>query len=262
MSLDPRAAELMHAYLAAIDAASPGLVEGAHVVGSAVLDDFRPGVSDLNFVAVTATALSKEAATTVEEVHRRLASARASVPLDGIYVNRDELGDLSKRAVQGPHVRAGKFVREGTHGRTPTDLHVLATCSETLRGLPVRDLSLRSSIQDLDADAVASTREAVRAAATKLHTPEAVSSLVLGVTRRHYVLVTGRLTSKSQAGLYGLVSFPGRFRGIIEEALRIRREPHRSSSYNDAASRDREALEYVRAVAADVHDLSVVANGL
>lgn len=38
------------AHLADLDASAPGLVVGAHVVGSAVLDDHVPGVSDLDLV--------------------------------------------------------------------------------------------------------------------------------------------------------------------------------------------------------------------
>ncbi|WP_322769577.1 hypothetical protein [Frankia sp. Cr1] len=43
----------MDAYLLAVDAIDPDLVEGFYVIGSAALDDFRPGASDVDFVAVT-----------------------------------------------------------------------------------------------------------------------------------------------------------------------------------------------------------------
>ncbi|HEY0636087.1 MAG TPA: nucleotidyltransferase domain-containing protein, partial [Pseudonocardiaceae bacterium] len=42
-------------YLVGLDAAAPGLVAGLHVVGSAALDDYRPG-SDLDLVVELAGA--------------------------------------------------------------------------------------------------------------------------------------------------------------------------------------------------------------
>lgn len=46
-------ADLLATYQARIDAEAPGLLQGLYLVGSLALDDYRPGVSDVDFVAVT-----------------------------------------------------------------------------------------------------------------------------------------------------------------------------------------------------------------
>ncbi len=57
VSPHPVVAEMVAAYLELADAEAPTLVEGLYLVGSAVLNDFRPGASDVDFVAVTAAPL-------------------------------------------------------------------------------------------------------------------------------------------------------------------------------------------------------------
>jgi uncharacterized protein YdbL (DUF1318 family) len=47
--------EIVNAYLQAVDAEAPGLVECLYVERSAALEDFRPHTSDIDFVAVTVT---------------------------------------------------------------------------------------------------------------------------------------------------------------------------------------------------------------
>jgi len=54
MPVHPLVEGVVHAYLRAIDAEAPGLVEGLYLTGSVSLGDFRAHTSDIDFVAVTA----------------------------------------------------------------------------------------------------------------------------------------------------------------------------------------------------------------
>jgi hypothetical protein len=54
-------------------------------------------------------------------------------------------------------------------------------------------------------------------------TPYATVWVVTGVSRLHYTLATGEITSKEGAGRYALASFPQRWHHLAREALRIRR---------------------------------------
>lgn len=45
-------------YLEVADRLEPGLVEGLYLQGSIALGDYRPGVSDIDFVAVTSRPLA------------------------------------------------------------------------------------------------------------------------------------------------------------------------------------------------------------
>src|SRR5690606_38682325 len=67
---------------------------------------------------------------------------------------------------------------------------------------------------------------------------------VLGISRLHHTLETGRITSKSGAGEYALTVFDSRWQGIIGEALRIRSGTG-SRRYHNPWARRSDALDFV-----------------
>jgi hypothetical protein len=80
---------------------------------------------------------------------------------------------------------------------------------------------------------------------TETSDPWLAAWCVLGVSRLHHLLATGRLTSKSGAGRYALTAFGTQWHRIIDEALRARERPGDSSSYDgelDARGRDTTAF--------------------
>jgi Domain of unknown function (DUF4111) len=82
-------------------------------------------------------------------------------------------------------------------------------------------------------------------------TPWAAEWTVLGVSRLHYTLASGELTSKQGAGSYALKAFPGTWHPLVEDCLRIRRGDGSPSSYVTLTSRRREWLAFVDMVIAD-----------
>jgi Domain of unknown function (DUF4111) len=68
---------------------------------------------------------------------------------------------------------------------------------------------------------------------------------VLGVSRLHYTLATGAITSKDGAGCYARRTFDERWWRIIDECLRIRRGGHERALYRNPLTRRRDALDYV-----------------
>ncbi|MEU5588608.1 nucleotidyltransferase domain-containing protein [Streptomyces chrestomyceticus] len=74
----PSVEAVVRAFLASVDRSRPGLVEGLYLTGSLALGDFRPGRSDVDFVAVTAQRLSATDVTALEQAHA--VPARGPVP--------------------------------------------------------------------------------------------------------------------------------------------------------------------------------------
>ncbi len=79
---------------------------------------------------------------------------------------------------------------------------------------------------------------------------------VLGVTRLHYTLATGGITSKAGAGRYALDTFPARWHRVVRECLRIRRGGGGPSLYRTPLARRREALGYIAMVIDDARGLN------
>jgi hypothetical protein len=76
---------------------------------------------------------------------------------------------------------------------------------------------------------------------------------VLGVSRIHYTVATGAITSKEGAGRYALATFPERWHRVIGEALRVRRGDRRRSLYWSPFSRQRDVLAFCNMVLTDTH---------
>lgn len=79
----------------------------------------------------------------------------------------------------------------------------------------------------------------------------------LGVTRLHYTLRTGEITSKEGAGLYALETFPAKWHQVVNECLRIRRGERVPSLYSTPIDRWHDVFDYMGMVLADVHELKL-----
>ncbi|MBG0563467.1 nucleotidyltransferase domain-containing protein [Actinoplanes aureus] len=215
MSFDLTATE----YLIRADLLAPGLVEGLYLQGSIALGDYRHGVSDIDFVAVTEDPADPGL---VQEIHRRMPRRPY---FDGLYVTWDDLRADPASLAPGPAVHEGRVLPSSDFERNLVTWHVLAQGGVAIRG-PQRP-EIFTDWPALAASTRANLESYWRPWARRLRRHPmslgswAVSWGVLGVSRLRHTLVTERVTAKTEAGRYALRSYPG-WERIIEEALRIR----------------------------------------
>lgn len=81
---------------------------------------------------------------------------------------------------------------------------------------------------------------------------------VLGVTRLHYTLTTGQVTSKHGAGVYAMETFPSQWHRIIREALRIRERRSGASLYRNQLHRRRDTRDFVSMIIDSAHALPAI----
>jgi hypothetical protein len=224
---DVRHATELH--LAALDATAPGLVHGLYLTGSVTLGDYRPGRSDIDFMAFAIRPVTDpRVVALLAEVHEKL-----SVPgnYDGNYVDLAALPDVPDDQRRAPHVVNGEF-----HADDPNDQLTPATWAEfaryaiTVRGPLARDLGISVRRDRLNEwtlgnlnhywkrtaeDGIATLRphdagESIAA--------DVVAWIALGPVRLHYTLATGDIASKSDAGRYALGLFPA-YEDVLSRAL-------------------------------------------
>ncbi|KZC00389.1 hypothetical protein AU375_03377 [Methylobacterium radiotolerans] len=258
MITHPLALGVADAHLAAVDTAVPDFVEALYLVGSAAMGDFRPSLSDVDFVAVTQARPGNGELVALAEAHARLALERPTPALDGIYLTWDDLRDGPVGIPDGPCVQRGRFFASGCHDRHPLTWSVLGTSAVTVRGPLCAGTGLWRGAAHLERWALAGVDECRgrwlgtdTADEATLLAADGVERAVLGMCRLHYILATRVVPSKSDAGLYGLITFPPEWHRVIDEALRIRREPAAACLYETPGERRRDALAFVRAVADD-----------
>ncbi|GIH14064.1 nucleotidyltransferase domain-containing protein [Rugosimonospora africana] len=258
------ARDIVGAYLSAVDEEAPGLVEGLYLTGSVALGDFRPGASDIDFVAVTAAKPTDEQIAAVRRAHDRV-SARYRRPFfDGPYVTWDELAGDPLSAAPGPYRHRDRLAASSRDERHPVTWHTLTRYGTAFRGplpgeFPVHadDAGLRAwTLGNLD-----TYWRSWRARAGRLPSPTGLACLssfgpvwaVLGVSRLHHTLVTGAIISKAAAGDYARDRFDVRWHPIVAEALRIRRGGTDPRGYRDPLRRRRDTLAFMDHVIEDAH---------
>jgi hypothetical protein len=226
MTPHPKVEAIVETYLSLADAEAPGLVEGLYLEGSAALGDYRPGASDVDFVAVTA---ADPPAGVLERIHARLGAH----PFDGVYVTWDDLRRDPAGLGERPQAHAGRLNRRGEVN--PVTWHTLSGHGLTCRGPKPGEAEIWNDPAALAAWTDGNLdrywrRLVIRA--SRPASPWGLLSLggygtvwfVTGVARLHYTLATGEIISKTGAGRHALQAFSERWHRVVNEALRLREE--------------------------------------
>jgi hypothetical protein len=251
-------------YLDIAGVEAPSLVEGLYLVGSVALGEFRPASSDIDFIAVTANRPDAAALAALERVHTRHYAHWRRPFFDGIYVIWNDLAGDPARLGPGPSTHESRFHTDSRGERNPIAWHTLAQCGVCCYGPAIAALAVWHDPAVLVAwtnNNLDSYWRRLIDRDANLFTPSGLAGLrawsctwcVLGVSRLHYTLATGEITSKEGAGLYALATFPARWHGVINEALRIRRAAGRRSFYRSPLARRRAVLDFTHMVIEDGH---------
>jgi hypothetical protein len=213
------------AYLEVADRRAPGLVEGLYLQGSVALGDYRSGVSDIDFVAVTGEVPAVEA---VGAIHADLRRMHRKPFFDGLYVSWDDLRQDPAQTAAGPAVHEWRVQAASRFERHLVTWHVLAQAGVAVRGPAVADLRV---FTDWPAMVEATRRNLVEYWTPWLNrsargvvglTSWATTWGVLGVARLRQTLAAGQVTSKTDAAAYALETYDQRWHRVVREALRIR----------------------------------------
>jgi Nucleotidyltransferase domain len=224
---------VVQAYLSAADAALPGMITGVYGYGSLVLDDWHPGVSDVDLLALTDGPLDTAALDGLAKIHAELDERPA---VDVVYVPQSwATGDLPDDQRPTPFSLDGALYRdEPCGGLTPIIWLTAARYGRTFRGPApewtvdperVRRYNL-DNLRSYWAREAGWWRAALDGADPALELPgERVEWLVLGPPRLHYTLATGAVTSKSGAAQHVAGYFPDFAELAARCAARRRGEP-------------------------------------
>jgi hypothetical protein len=254
--------ELVTAYLDLIDAEAPGLIAGLYLTGSIALGDFRLRQSDVDFVAVTATPPDSAVLTALERVHTSLNGLAPRRLFEGIYVTWDDLRRDPAACAPVPYSHDRQFVPAGDFEISPVTWATLARHGVRVRGPQTSALTVwddpvaldrwtRQNLESYWRPWVARRRRLASREGLASIRPWATEWGVLGVSRLHYTLRTGAITSKYGAGLDAMRRFPTCWHRVLIEALRIRRGDRGRSTFATPLGRRRAMLAYMSMVIDD-----------
>jgi len=247
----------MSAYTRLLDEKLPERIHGLYLTGSVALDDYQPGRSDIDFVAVSDTPLQPSELESLRRVHTELRRILPDPKLDGVYLTSSALA-APPVGLLAPYCLRGSFEPKGDFAINPVTWCTLSRHALPLRGTPQPlvchdDRMLREWCREwLQSYWGTWVQSARRFGMNQFYslTRELVIWGVLGVARPHATIRTGHMISKSAAGAYALEVFPSCWSSIIREALAGRGGSDRSS-YPSIFARRRDALAFMEHVISD-----------
>lgn len=224
-------------YLEIIDAAAPGVVEGLYIVGSYALDDWQPGRSDIDIVAVMAEPATDEDFGVLRTAHALLAERQPEPRIDGPYVAWPDLIAAPATGLHRPWTLDGDLHHDGDCFEiNPVTWYTLATYGVTVRGPDAARLDIwheveervRFVIDNLSTYWYQLADTVVEACEDSSRSFDLASFewCALGALRLHYTAFTGDVTSKRGAGEYGIVVTPDHMHDVLRSALEARATGH------------------------------------
>ncbi|MEV6232091.1 aminoglycoside adenylyltransferase domain-containing protein [Saccharopolyspora shandongensis] len=228
-------------YLATADRLLPGMITGFYVVGSAALGGWRPGRSDVDFIAVVDGNIGDREARRLRVLHvagnataagRALRRADPAIPgtMNGAFVLKPDLSEPVTQIRPLASHSGWSF----KHGRgfdvNPVMWKVLRESGIAVRGPAPGRLGLDPEPDRLRAWNLDQLNGHWRSWAEKslsrkpprkplLPAHRVALAHVLGPPRLHCTIATGRVITKESAAEYALDTFAARWHPLIRSAL-------------------------------------------
>ncbi|MDP9465070.1 MAG: nucleotidyltransferase domain-containing protein [Actinomycetota bacterium] len=220
-------------YLEIVDSVAPGLVEGLYVVGSYALDDWQPGRSDIDVVAVLAEPATDDDFGALRTAHSLLNERQPHPHIDGPYLAWGDLIAAPATGLHRPWTLDGELHHDGECFEiNPVTWYTLATYGVTVRGPGVDKLHIWHETEDRVRFVIDNLStywyQLARSVVATFEDPSSSYDrasfewCALGALRLHYTAFTGDVTSKRGAGEYGIVVTPNYMHDTLRAALDAR----------------------------------------
>ena len=228
------ASEILQELIAEITTLNAGFIIGMYVTGSIPLNDFHPNKSDIDFVILCNELPSATFRSELEQLHKKIDRNFNTTRLNGCYITHSGLNVHNAATTKTLYYREGRM-KESIFEMVPITLYELKTTAITLRGIPAEKLPVVVETNDVNKFLFKNINAYWKNWITKnsfftihqlqiIFFPRLTEWVVLGIARQFYTLKTGKITSKTKAGLYCLEHLPPEYHLIIQEAVKIRND--------------------------------------
>lgn len=236
INLSGSAKKIIAEFLDKISSIEPTIVEGIYITGSLSLNDFHSNKSDIDFVVLCNRLPDQKIVTQLKHIHKTIAVHNSKPDLSGIYLTIESLqtGDTEKIKNLTYHKGTMNYA---TFDMAPIILSELKMNAITVCGPIAKTLPININKSELNNF----LHRNINSYWTKwinqhstfnrklllLLFPSLTEWSVLGVARQLCTLQTGKIVSKTEAGIYCLQQMPEKFHPILKDAIEIRKDNRR-----------------------------------
>ncbi|MFD1738146.1 aminoglycoside adenylyltransferase domain-containing protein [Bacillus salitolerans] len=230
-SVPNEAAIILTEYVHELASRLPNRVEGIYLHGSITLHAFDER-SDIDFITLINNPLSKEEKESVKAIHQQIAERYTSHQLEGAYLSKEEFGQNNHHSV--PFYDGDEFIYDQPfYNHNPVTWWTLKHHGITVFGKELKEISfddhssvlvdyVKENMNSYWKNRFHSIKELDYSKFPKESINAEIEWSVLGVLRQVYTINEQKVTSKIEAGEYGLEILPHRWHDVIREAVRIR----------------------------------------
>lgn len=226
---------LIDDYLGLITSRLPDFLTGIYLHGSLALGAFNPHFSDIDFVSDVSRRCTASDISALRAIHEVLAQRYPRWPLEGSYLQWDDLGQSEATILPHPHIHDGMVHPSGYHDINAVTWWLLKHHGIAILGPAPDQLDIQVDWDELivkmhhnmNSYWVRFTTNPRRMA--WLLSDYGVQWAVLGVLRQFYTFRERDITSKTAAGIYAFRHTPRHWHQLIQEALSIRAGTHTSA---------------------------------
>lgn len=244
----------------------PDTVKSVYLYGSTALHAYITGSSDIDFLAIVNRTLTPSDLSLILEAHQDVELNVPGLDIMGAYIKQEDLGEIP--LVPTYHDKI--LQPDGGGDLNPVTWWVLRKYGICVYGEHVSfnydispDQLVQYVIENMDTYWVGwMNRLEQKINSTNLSDQTvpleqldfAVEWCTLGMLRQYYTIRERDVTSKTDAGEYGLTLFPQRWHGLIREAVSIKhRKPVRE--YASQVNRLTDLAEFLRLIHTESHRL-------
>jgi hypothetical protein len=234
-AIPPSVQPVIDDYIGLITTRLPDFVEGFYLHGSLALGAFNLHFSDIDFVTVASRRSTPSDISELRVIHETLAQRYPRWPLEGSYLQWDDLGQSEATILPHPHIHDGMVHPGGYHDINAVTWWLLKHRGLAILGPAPDQLNIQVDWDDLIAKMHDNMNSYWARFITNprrmawLLSDDGVQWAVLGVLRQFYTFREHEIASKTAAGIYAFRHTPRRWHQLMQEALTIRAGTHASS---------------------------------
>jgi hypothetical protein len=248
----------------------PQFIEGIYLTGSLSMNDFFSNKSDIDFLILCKKLPDPETATQLKYIHKQIAKRYPKPDLSGSYLSVEDIKNCTPGNIKTLTYHE-RIIRYSTFEMGPINLaelkvHALTIVGQKAETLPVmvneNDLVkfLYQNINSYWKNWINRHSTSLKRKLLLLFFPRLTEWAILGVARQLFTLQTGKIVSKTGAGVYCLQHLPPTFHPILKEAIEIRKDNTtypfvKSYALKPSFRRMRRTIECVNYMIATFNDL-------